>query len=304
MNALADKYGDKLAILGFPCNQFGHQTNEDNSEFLNTLKHVRPGNGFEAAPTVTLFEKTDVNGADAAPLFKWLKASHMIPCDEAGDTKGNGVDDNDALVLPRGKFGGSTVVLWTPVARSDIAWNFEASGPAAATHRRRAAWRHDPPLAPPPPRRRSPPRRPPAPARTPPLAEVPGRRRRQVRQALLPLLQDGEDRGRHRRPPVSGPRGGRPTRASLSVAGGWRHGQSKARRRCIIAAAAARCGGRASGAMTAARQRGVCSASRALEVSCAPPRPLLGVSDAFTSGPLQQRQQPTSGREACVRLFS
>merc|ERR1719198_2409013 len=125
MNALADKYGDKLAILGFPCNQFGHQTNEDNSEFLNTLKHVRPGNGFEAAPTVTLFEKTDVNGADAAPLFKWLKASHMIPCDEAGDTKGNGVDDNDALVLPRGKFGGSTVVLWTPVARSDIAWNFE-----------------------------------------------------------------------------------------------------------------------------------------------------------------------------------
>lgn len=28
-------------------------------------------------------------------------------------------------MLPRGKFGGSTVVLWTPVARSDIAWNFE-----------------------------------------------------------------------------------------------------------------------------------------------------------------------------------
>ena len=125
MNALADKYGDKLTILGFPCNQFGHQTNEDNAEFLNTLKHVRPGGGFEPAPTVTIFEKTDVNGLDAAPLFKWLKSSMMIPCDEMVDTKGNGCADPDALVLPRGKFGGSTVVLWTPVARSDIAWNFE-----------------------------------------------------------------------------------------------------------------------------------------------------------------------------------
>ena len=28
MNSLAEKYGDKLGILGFPCNQFGHQTNE------------------------------------------------------------------------------------------------------------------------------------------------------------------------------------------------------------------------------------------------------------------------------------
>ena len=34
-------------------------------------------------------------------------------------------NDGDALVLPRGGFGGTTVVLWTPVARSDIAWNFE-----------------------------------------------------------------------------------------------------------------------------------------------------------------------------------
>ena len=33
--------------------------------------------------------------------------------------------DEDALVLPRGAFGGSTVVLWSTVARSDIAWNFE-----------------------------------------------------------------------------------------------------------------------------------------------------------------------------------
>ena len=125
MNALAAKYGDKVNILGFPCNQFGHQTNEDNAEFLNTLKHVRPGGGFEPAPTVTIMEKTDVNGEEAAALFKWLKTEMMIPTGGMEDTKGNGCADIDALVLPRGKFGGSTVVLWTPVARSDIAWNFE-----------------------------------------------------------------------------------------------------------------------------------------------------------------------------------
>jgi glutathione peroxidase len=125
MNALAEKYGDKVAILAFPCNQFGHQTNENNDEFLNTLKYVRPGNNFEPAAGITVFEKTDVNGADAAPVFKWLKSEMMIPSDEMVDTKGNGCADPDALVLPRGAFGGSTVVLWTPVARSDIAWNFE-----------------------------------------------------------------------------------------------------------------------------------------------------------------------------------
>jgi glutathione peroxidase len=125
MNALAEKYGDKLAILAFPCNQFGHQTNEGNEEFLNTLKYVRPGDGFEPAESITVYEKTDVNGLNAAPLFKWLKSEMMIPSGGMEDTKENGCADIDALVLPRGGFGGSTVVLWTPVARSDIAWNFE-----------------------------------------------------------------------------------------------------------------------------------------------------------------------------------
>jgi len=125
MNSLAAKYGDKVNILGFFCNQFGHQTNENNDEILNTLEYVRPGSNFEPAEGVTLFEKLDVNGADAHPLFKWLKAEMPMPCGEMVDTKGNGCADPEALVLPRGAFGGSTVVLWTPVARSDVAWNFE-----------------------------------------------------------------------------------------------------------------------------------------------------------------------------------
>jgi len=125
MNALAEKYGDKVAILGFPCNQFGHQTNEGDSEFLNTLKYVRPGDGFELDPSITIFAKADVNGADALPVFKWLKSEIMIPAGDLSDTKGNGCADIDALILPRGGFGGTTVSLWTPVCRSDIAWNFE-----------------------------------------------------------------------------------------------------------------------------------------------------------------------------------
>lgn len=41
------------------------------------------------------------------------------------DTQSNGCGDVEALILPRGGFGGTTVALWTPVTRSDIAWNFE-----------------------------------------------------------------------------------------------------------------------------------------------------------------------------------
>ena len=94
------------------------------------LRHVRPGNGFEPAPTVTVFEKTMVNGGDAHPFFKWLKTEIMIPLGGDPeqclvDTQSNGCGDADALVLPREKFGGTTVTLWTPVTRSDIAWNFE-----------------------------------------------------------------------------------------------------------------------------------------------------------------------------------
>jgi glutathione peroxidase len=130
MNALAEKYGDKLNILAFPCNQFGHQTNEGDDEFMNTLKYVRPGNNFELNPAITVLAKGDVNGANQQPLFKWMKSEIMIPTggdDESClvDTNDNGCGDADALVLPRGGFGGTTLTLWSPVARSDIAWNFE-----------------------------------------------------------------------------------------------------------------------------------------------------------------------------------
>ena len=97
---------------------------------MNTLKYVRPGNNFELNPAITVFQKGDVNGANQQPLFKWMKGEIMIPTggdDDSClvDTNDNGCGDADALVLPRGGFGGTTLTLWSPVARSDIAWNLE-----------------------------------------------------------------------------------------------------------------------------------------------------------------------------------
>lgn len=63
--ALADK---GLAVIGFPCNQFGSQepgSPEEIGEFC--VKNY--GVSF------TLSEKIDVNGDNAAPLFKYLKAN-------------------------------------------------------------------------------------------------------------------------------------------------------------------------------------------------------------------------------------
>lgn len=56
-----------LVILGFPCNQFGKQdpgTNDEIGEFCQ----INYGVSFP------MFAKVDVNGEDAAPLYKHLKA--------------------------------------------------------------------------------------------------------------------------------------------------------------------------------------------------------------------------------------
>ncbi|MFA7604338.1 MAG: glutathione peroxidase [Novosphingobium sp.] len=67
LEALWRKYRDRgFEVIGFPCNQFGHQ---------------EPGSADEIAGfcdanfgvSFPLMAKVDVNGADAPPLYDWLK---------------------------------------------------------------------------------------------------------------------------------------------------------------------------------------------------------------------------------------
>src|SRR5690606_12634162 len=67
LESLYQQYKDKgLEILGFPCNQFGHQdpgSNDEISQFCELNYGV----------TFPMFQKVDVNGDSAHPLFKYLK---------------------------------------------------------------------------------------------------------------------------------------------------------------------------------------------------------------------------------------
>lgn len=67
LEELHAKYkGKGLEILGFPCNQFGKQDPGSNDE-INQFCELNYG------VTFTMFQKVDVNGDNAHPLFKYLK---------------------------------------------------------------------------------------------------------------------------------------------------------------------------------------------------------------------------------------
>lgn len=56
-----------LVVLGFPCDQFGHQEPGDEAEirsFCSTSYDV----------SFPMFSKIDVNGEGAHPLYRWLKS--------------------------------------------------------------------------------------------------------------------------------------------------------------------------------------------------------------------------------------
>lgn len=124
MNKIASDFpSSSVAVVGVFCNQFGFQTNEGPLESLQILQNIRPGNGF--VPKMDLYAKVNVNGGLADPLFKWMRSSIKIPMDPPGDSKANGCDDTDLIISPRGAFDGVTISAWSPITRSDIAWNFE-----------------------------------------------------------------------------------------------------------------------------------------------------------------------------------
>lgn len=69
LEALYEKYKDKgLVILGFPCNQFGAQepgTATDIEQFCQLNYGVK----------FPMFGKIDVNGANAHPLYQFLRSA-------------------------------------------------------------------------------------------------------------------------------------------------------------------------------------------------------------------------------------
>lgn len=67
LNQLYDKYKDQgLEILAFPCNQFGDEEPGSNNEILDFVC-----TRFKTA--FPIFDKIEVNGENAAPLYKFLK---------------------------------------------------------------------------------------------------------------------------------------------------------------------------------------------------------------------------------------
>jgi glutathione peroxidase len=76
LQALHDKYAEKgVAVIGFPCNQFGAQepgTPEEIREFCSKKYNV----------SFDLFAKIDVNGDEACPLYKYLTSLDTKPAEK------------------------------------------------------------------------------------------------------------------------------------------------------------------------------------------------------------------------------
>ena len=105
LEALYQKYSDQgLVVIGFPCDQFGHQepgTNEEIEEFCR-LNH---------GVTFPLMAKSDVNGENANEIFKWLYSQKPFA----------GFGDSDT-----GKFMDGMLSRQDPdyASNPDIKWNF------------------------------------------------------------------------------------------------------------------------------------------------------------------------------------
>lgn len=67
LQKLHEQYASRgFAVLGFPCDQFGHQEPGDEAEireFCQTRYDV----------SFPMFAKVEVNGTNAHPLYRWLK---------------------------------------------------------------------------------------------------------------------------------------------------------------------------------------------------------------------------------------
>ncbi|MBF4163669.1 glutathione peroxidase [Nocardioides acrostichi] len=101
LQALHDSYGDRgFTVLGFPCDQFGHQDPGSDAE-ISGFCQKNYGVSFP------MFSKIEVNGDGAHPLYQWLRK-------EKGGVLGNNIKWNftkfligkDGTVL--GRYGSTT----------------------------------------------------------------------------------------------------------------------------------------------------------------------------------------------------
>jgi len=98
LEALYEKYKDKLVIVGFPANNFGAQEPGSNDE-IHEFCTKNYGVSFPMA------EKVSVKGDDIDPLFKWLvqqssELSKTIPADNSKD------------------------IVWKKFLQDPVIWNF------------------------------------------------------------------------------------------------------------------------------------------------------------------------------------
>ena len=69
LQSLYEKYVSQgLVVMGFPCDQFGHQEPGNEAEIESFCQ-------TQFSVSFPMFSKIKVNGDDASPLFKWLKSS-------------------------------------------------------------------------------------------------------------------------------------------------------------------------------------------------------------------------------------
>jgi glutathione peroxidase len=67
LQGLYDTYAQQgFTVLGFPCDQFGHQEPGDEAEIASFCER-------NFGVTFPMFAKVDVNGDEAHPLFVWLR---------------------------------------------------------------------------------------------------------------------------------------------------------------------------------------------------------------------------------------
>lgn len=77
LQELYEEMGDKIVVIGFPCNQFGAQEPGSN-EKIQSFCDINYGVSFP------LSTKIDVKGTNAHPIYKWLTQKSL-----------NGVSDSE-----------------------------------------------------------------------------------------------------------------------------------------------------------------------------------------------------------------